>query len=357
MCCVIRRVLGGLGGVFLVLAVSAPSVGAVTPEGPRLAFVRWSLKPSSLQLVTSDGSGLQVQPIAGGSKRARPLPLPFEAPSWSSDGNEIAFSGLVGSLQNSSSQQARVFVAAADGSNLVEVPGTRGGLVPVMAPDGRTIAFARERRRHRHNRHGGETLTFESTSIWLADLSTGSSRQLTPWSNGLNYSPSSFSPDGSTLAASRIAGIGKGAAVALHLSDGQITLIADRATGPVYSPDGSRIAFLRGHRRTIKRRNGSLTANFTDLFVMSLDGTGLRQLTDTPGALEVWPSWDPSGERLAYTRLGTGSEGAFLGFGDSVIEVNADGTCATSVLSSPRLGFYGATWQPGPGRGTGPIAC
>lgn len=226
-----------------------------------------------------------------------------------------------------------------------------------MAPDGRTIAFARERRRYRRNRHGGETLAFSSTSIWLADLSSGSSRQLTPWENGLSYSPSSFSPDGSTLAATRISGIGKDTAVALNLDSGESTPIADRALGPVYSPDGSKVAFLRGHRRTIRRRSGALTANFTDLFVMSADGTALRQLTDTPSTLEVWPSWDPSGERLVYTRLGMGSEGASLGFGDSVMEINADGTCATSVLSSPRLGFYGASWQPGPGRAAGRIEC
>jgi Tol biopolymer transport system component len=335
----------------------AASASAVAPEGSRLAFVRWSLRPSDLQLVTSDGSGLKVQPIAGGSERVRPLPLPFEVPSWSGDGGEIAFSGLVGSMRDLTYQRIRVFVVAADGSGLMEAPGTQGGLAPVMAPDGRTIAFARERRRHHRNRHGVETFTISSTSIWLVDLSSGSSRQLTPWEHGLNYFPSSFSPDGSTLAATRIAGTGKGAAVALRLDDGESTLIADRATGPVYSPDGSKIAFLRGHRRTIRQRGGTSTVNFTDLFVMSLDGTGLRQLTETPNAIESWPSWDPSGERLVYTRLGAGSVGATLGIGDSVMEINADGTCATNVLSSPHLGFYGAAWQPGPGREAGRIDC
>lgn len=352
MCRVIRRAVIA-GGVVGLLALGAGGAQAAAPEGPRLAVVRWSLRPFNLQLVTLNASGLEPQTIAGGSKRIRPLPLPFEAPSWSHDGSLIAFSGLRSSLGD----QARIFVVAADGSGLVEVPGTRGGLDPVVAPDGRTIAFSRRRERRRLNRHGGETLTYRSTSIWLADPDTGSSRQLTPWHNGLDYFPSSFSPDGSTLAASRTTGAGKVAAVALRLDGGESTLIADHAAEPVYSPDGSRIAFLRGNRRTLRRRNGTFTANFTDLFVMSRDGSGVRQLTFTPNALEVWPGWDPSGERLVYTRIGTGSEVASLGIGDSVMEINADGTCTTNVLASPRLGFYGATWQPGPGREAGPISC
>jgi Tol biopolymer transport system component len=75
-------------------------------------------------------------------------------------------------------------------------------------------------------------------------------------------------------------------------------------------------------------------------------------------AIELKPSWDPSGRRLAYTqqRVGPG-ESDFLGFGDSIMEINPDGSCRTRVLSYPNAVLYGVVWQPGLGREAGPIAC
>jgi len=50
-------------------------------------------------------------------------------------------------------------------------------------------------------------------------------------------------------------------------------------------------------------------------------------------------------------------EARFLFAGDSIMEINADGSCRTKVLSVPKVTLFGATWQPGPGREAGPIAC
>jgi hypothetical protein len=46
-----------------------------------------------------------------------------------------------------------------------------------------------------------------------------------------------------------------------------------------------------------------------------------------------------------------------LGLGDAVMEINADGSCATKVLFAPKNAFLSPVWQPGPGREAGPIAC
>jgi hypothetical protein len=42
-----------------------------------------------------------------------------------------------------------------------------------------------------------------------------------------------------------------------------------------------------------------LTYIETELAIASADGSGLRKLTKAP-AVELQPSWDPSGQRLAY---------------------------------------------------------
>jgi dipeptidyl aminopeptidase/acylaminoacyl peptidase len=61
---------------------------------------------------------------------------------------------------------------------------------------------------------------------------------------------------------------------------------------PVFSPDGTRIAFVRG----------GATPN--DIFVMDSDGSGVVNLTSTPNANENDPTWSPDGTRIAYTRCG-----------------------------------------------------
>jgi nitrogen fixation protein FixH len=81
-------------------------------------------------------------------------------------------------------------------------------------------------------------------------------------------------------------------------------------------------------------------------------------LVSVKGGL-AWPSWDPSGRRIAFTRLGGGGFGGLSlpHQGNAVMEINADGTCLTRLLSIGRGSFSGSSWQPGPGREAGPIAC
>jgi Tol biopolymer transport system component len=346
------------GGVVGLLALCA-GAEADAPAGPRLAFVRFSVKPTALEVITSDSAGLQPQTVAGGS-RARPLPSPFDAPSWSPDGSLIAFSALSGGLLRN--RTTKIFVVGADGTGLREVPGTVNGIGPVFAPDGHTIAFSRARERTHKTRHGAEKTVFASTTTWLADLNGAAPRRLTPWRNRLRISPTSFSPDGTVLALARTGGRRFPELVAMRLDGSGSAVLARDATDGVYSPDGAEIAFIRlnEHGRAHRSRGGPAAAKVetsTDLFAMKADGSDPRQLTATPGKLELWPSWDPSGQRLAFARLRGGGLLGLLGFGDSIVEMNADGTCPGTVLASRNLAFYGPAWQPGSGREAGPIAC
>jgi hypothetical protein len=74
--------------------------------------------------------------------------------------------------------------------------------------------------------------------------------------------------------------------------------------------------------------------------------------------LLAWPSWDPSGQRLAFTRTRVVENGyTEPKKGDALMAINADGTCLKRVYSDPETTLYGAAWQPGPGREAGPISC
>lgn len=335
--------------VLVVCTLCAWHVGSAaaggTP-GSRLTFMRAS--GTKFQLISSDSAGADQRVLVDG-RGAQPRPFAWAAPSWSADGARMAF---VGSPDKRGAIEWDIYLAAADGSGATEVPGTREGFSPVLSADGRFLAFTRE------------AATFQGVSVWLLALNTGTVRQLTPWRNNVFEYPSSFGPDGSTLAISRTLHRERRPdlhfAVALRLDGSGSTLLARLAGEPVYSPDGTKLALiLTGRTRTIGDRDGKVTVTFneTDLAVANADGSGLTKLTHTR-ALEAQPSWDPSGQRLAYTQLrADGEEASFLGFGDSIMEINADGTCRTQVLTYPKTSLFGVAWQPGPGREAGRILC
>jgi len=313
----------------------------VIPEGPRLAVIKWDFLEERYELVTVDRTGAQPLRLAGGGERTRPLPEIFESPTWSPDGSSIVFAAVAHSLEGGL-RGIRLYIVGADGHNLRPLLGTQGAVAPIFAPDGHSIAFARFWRR--------------GTSVWLVDPAGGAPRRVSAKRRGLYLFPGSFSPDGGTLLATRFAGR-REEVVAMHPGTGEGEPVLRNAQFPVYSPDGTRLAFLRWRA---KRRRDGTRAYFSDLFTIGVDGTGLRRLTHTPLQSEQFPSWNLSGERIAFVRyLPEPVENEFLaiGIGASVMQMNADGTCPKEILEPSIVALYGVSWQPGTGRGAGRIPC
>jgi dipeptidyl aminopeptidase/acylaminoacyl peptidase len=312
----IRRTLGA-GALALLLAAGVAT--ATAPEGPRLAVVKETRNPNRITLLTVDPHGKAPMRLAGGQKRYSPL-AGFGRLAWRPDGAEVAVPGI-----------DSIFLAKADGSGASEL-NIAGAERPVFAPDGHTLSFTRTGL--------GEAVA------WTIDLASGAQRQLTPSRRGLKYFSSSFSPDGTTLLATRIDAHrdGQTELMALHLDTGGATRVLADGFAPYYSPDGLKIAFLRevGDPRA------------TDLFVLNVATGSLRQLTHTPHKDELFASWDPSGERIAFARFPR----RHYEWANSIVEINADGTCETEVLAQKkRTVFYGSAWQPGPGHVAGRISC
>ena len=342
----------------LALLLTGGIAAAAAPQGPRLAVVKASSKPPGLELVTVNRNGGDPLRLAGGGLRSRPWVDSFSPLSWSPDGERVAFSGMVGFRKGDDYEPIRkLFTVRADGSALRPVRGTNGAVGPVFSPDGHTLAFTRSVEREAPTTIGGKLRKegFDGASIWTVDLRTGAQRQLTPWRDGLEYFASSFSPDGSTLLATHEDALllNEAEPVALNLDGSGSRRLLDDGTSPVYSPDGSRIALVR---RTVEY--GDDRGEDSDLYVIDADGGGIRRLTRTPGRHELFPSWDPSGERLAYVRFSAArTEAAAFGVGDALMQINADGTCQSKVASGPSMAFFVPAWQLGPGRGAGRIEC
>jgi TolB protein len=91
---------------------------------------------------------------------------------------------------------------------------------------------------------------------------------------------------------------------------------------PVWSPDGTMVAFESRDRRGNRPDN-------TDVFVMSANGTGLVNLTNTPNDdHEVDPAWSQDGTVLAYASFDPTNANLDIYF----VEV-ATGTVQTRVLN------------------------
>jgi TolB protein len=92
---------------------------------------------------------------------------------------------------------------------------------------------------------------------------------------------------------------------------------------PSWSPDGRLLAFTAPDPEPAP--NGLMDR--TAIFVVAADGSGLRKLTDAqPGEYPGPPVWSPDGSRIAYTTfVGDLVDGA-------IWEVNADGTGQQLVI-------------------------
>jgi Tol biopolymer transport system component len=360
--------------VTLALVAAPPAVAAEGPPGPRLATVElietatpkgFDREPEPLMSLAT------VDPATGGERRfvrgklaARKLvvPLPFAAPAWSSDGRLIAFAsdGAEGRL---------IYVFDPDGSGLRPLPGTRNGTTPVFSPDGHTLAFARTRF-HSHIprnffKHPLASMPriYSSETTWVVDLAGGKPRRLTPWRNGLYNTPGSFAADGSSLLVTKEDSHLPGKRIVqLGLAGGSPQEILFQASEPSLSPDGTQLAFVGYADNDVVEAEENHDYLAGEIYVAGPDGSGARRLTRTDDVIESSPSWDPSGERIAYVEAKADTSfipelANLFPLGNHLVQINADGTCRQQILSRPRVAFYGVAWQPGPGREAGRIAC
>ncbi len=350
------RALLTLVACLLVAAAVVLPAASVAADGPRLAYVEWKPEATATSLVTvaPDGSGRLVLPLSG------VRPVPFDGPVWLPDGSALVFSGYFvdpsGRVRKGA--RPRLFAVPAEGGGARPLRGTTDAWHPVVSPDGTQVAFKRLRFKHRYDPR--DPLAFGTdrrASAWIASLAGGAPRRLTPWQRNVVSEPAAFSPDGRTLLLERASGPEwRPEIVALGLADRSSRLLARNAEDPTYSPDGTRLAM-------VAYRDGETIATpaglqpVGDLYVAMADGTRARRLTRTPGTQESQPSWDPSGQRLAFLRT---RAPAGLGVGSVLFQAAADGSCLRRAAGRPGRRaplLSGPAWQPGPGREAGPLSC
>jgi TolB protein len=139
-------------------------------------------------------------------------------------------------------------------------------------------------------------------------------------------------------AGTRIAFIGGSDAAATTIyvvdADGQnLSAVASDFAGvrdPQWSPDGTQIVFAAS--AVAAGLDGRM-----DLYVVNADGTGLKNLSNTPDIDETTPVWSPDGGQIAFTSTQEGNA--------DVIVTDAGGFSATIIAATNAIEIKPA-WSP-----------
>ena len=244
------------------------------------------------------------------------------APQWSPDGALLVW----GSDED-------IFSVNAEGSRVRVISESRelydADVSPAISPDGSHILYA----------------TFKHTTSFVGSLRDweiessridGTDRRRLTNNSVADVNPV-WSPDGSHIAWV------SGSSIQVMQSDGSnareiAPSVTALALPPRWSPDGGKIAFIAREERDPAEVKGLDTEYDFVLYVVAEDGPSLTWVSE---ALEVPPSWSPDSLRLAFGKP----------IGDwqlAIYTVNADGSGPSEVLSFA-LGYRtvsNISWSP-----------
>jgi Tol biopolymer transport system component/DNA-binding winged helix-turn-helix (wHTH) protein len=226
-------------------------------------------------------------------------------PAFSPDGNQVAFREINGR------QNSGIYTSLVGGEQSLRLTHDRGDCCVTWSPDSREIAFLR--------RHPGGADLYTMPAIGGGEHRLFSTK-------GDQYPGLSWSPDGKLLAFPHIDSVGSSSSITLFelatSATRRLTHPPDEYLdrNPEFSPDGSRVAFIRG----------TVAGVANDVYVVQISGAEPRRLTfDSRPMSGV--AWSSSGKDIIYSTSRGGAEGLW--------RVPATGGTPQPVFSAGLIAF------------------
>ena len=268
-----------------------------SPDGKKIAFVRWQPGPpgrpanSEIYVVNADGSD---------QRRLTNNSAVESNPVYSSDGEKIAFQSNrdVNIGPEIPVKDQEIYVMNADGAN--QTPLTNNELPthdtqPTFSSDGKKIAFMSNRDL--------------PPGIYAMNADGANQTRLT--NNSAPALDPVFSPDGTRIAFSNPAEIYVMNADGTKQTNLTNDAGASRDTNPVFTPDGKRIAFTGN------------PVSSDEIFVVNVDGSGKTNLTNSPSMHDRQPTFSPDGKKMAFEGARPDNSGNFV---SDIYVMNVGGT-------------------------------
>ena len=258
----------------------------VTPFDLEFAYYpTWAPDGKSVAFSAGDGWILRVSSEGGPSKA---IIGPSQSgggnhPSWSPDGSYVAMDTGGGT-----GVPTLRIISVHGGTPIQVVPSSvpiqRGGH-PCWSPDGTRLAFS------------------SMGSVWTVELATGELTHIYTPPDGAWGRTFGWSPDGSRMSMDvGVPNSGESDVWIVPLSGGvplRLTDFPGREGNPVWSPDGTRIAFMAGH------------SGNRDIWIIPAEGGAATQVTFDPG-MDMNPRWSPDGKKLAFASDRSGETGIWV---------------------------------------------
>jgi Tol biopolymer transport system component/DNA-binding winged helix-turn-helix (wHTH) protein len=341
-----------LGGESRKVVTDIDSKPAISPDGKRIAFLRYNPNEDIAIIYTANHDGTLLEPFL------QPKELGFDAflaIDWSPDGEKI----LLGAYKNQGKpNRACKIIAVGLRNKNIEVVSDKDwfgirGLEWIKNGSGIIIIGKRD--------------AGENSQIWHLDYPGGAARQITTDTN--NYSSVGISTDSDSIVAARIEAIsgiwsidsqskethqlmGENNNLVIYggiaqmpdgkilyvkitnkevnifkmdesgANEGQLTSENENNTSPAVSPDSGRIVF-------VSNRGG-----YSTLWRMNADGSGALRLTTDENVTDLQPEVAPDGKTVIFRRQVTGSGNLQL------MKVSIDGGQAVPLMPENRTSEY-----------------
>src|SRR5918993_4907420 len=217
---------------------------------------------------------------------------------------------------------AEIITVSPDGTGMKQITSASGSGNPTFSPNGEKIAYAAN--------YGAGT-----RGIYVMNRSGNAKKALTDSNNVPEYGPT-WSPDGTKIAFIRQERVStpEGQSdwqvdVWLMNADGseqkKLTDDSNDEGAPTWSPDGTKIAFVDG----------------PDIWTVKPDGSGRHNLTNTPDSYEEDPDFSPDGKKIAFASKGKYKK-------PEIFKKNADGSGRSKNVSNDPKYNSSPDWGPKP---------